>query len=102
MKKCALMLSLFICGTVFGQLNETGQLDIEGHKTISYLGASVSKPMFIGKEIEPLSYWQGLSLKSGLFFMQVQWGKTVDRNLDSSGYIGRGFMFNWGMRFSEP
>ncbi len=78
------------------------ELDLGAHKTISYLGASVSKPMFIGKDQEALGYWQGLSLKSGLFFMQVQWGRTADKNLDSTGHIGRGFMFNWGMRFSAP
>lgn len=77
-------------------------MDIEAHKTISYLGASISQPVFIGKDQKALGYWQGLQMKSGLFFMQAQWGKTIDKQLDSNRYIGRAFMFNWGMRFSKP
>lgn len=78
------------------------EMDIGAHKTISYLGAGVSQPMFIGKDSKALGYWQGLSLKSGLFFMQAQWGRTIDKQLDSNTYIGRGFTFSWGIRFSKP
>lgn len=95
---------LGILGT-FGLTAQTSggkEMNLEGHKTISYLAANISKPLFIGKDQEALGYWQGLQLKSGLFYMQAQWGRTIDKQLDSTRYIGRAFMFNWGIRFSAP
>jgi hypothetical protein len=99
MKK-ALLIVVLMCVS-FG-LNAQKEIDLDAHKTISYLGANISKPIFIGKDQEALGYWQGLQLKSGIFFMQAQWGRTIDKQADSSRYIGRAFMFNWGMRFSAP
>lgn len=97
----AMLLAAATAG-LHAQTSGGGEMNIAGHKTISYLGAGVSQPMFIGKESEALGYWQGLSLKSGLFYMQAQCGRTIDKQLDSNTYIGRGFIFSWGMRFSKP
>lgn len=98
MRPARTLLSAFL----FIQLNAQEGMNIEGHRSTGYLGASISKPLFIGKSYESPDYWRGVHFKSGIFMMKFAWGQQVRSNADSTTQIGKGFILNWGIRFSKP
>lgn len=97
--KCAFAAFFFLCVL---QLHAQEEMDIQAHKPIGYLGAGLSRPLFINKDFEALDLWQSVHLKQGLFFMDFRWGRHIMKNADSTAFIGKGFIFDWGMRFSKP
>lgn len=99
MKRIAVILC--ICFSTFF-LHAQKEMDLAAHKTIGYLGAGLSRPVFVGKDYEPIDLWQSVHLKQGLFFMDFRWGRHIMKQADSTAFIGKGFIFNWGMRFSKP
>jgi|GEM_PF-3594699 len=81
---------------------EPKEIDLAAHKSIGYLGATVSQPLFIGKGYESPGYWRGIHFKSGLFFINWTWGQTTKTQADTTSLLGNGTMITWGIRFSKP
>lgn len=76
--------------------------DFTALKTIGYLGAGYSWPKFVGKNFEPVGPWNNATMNQGLFFMEFRWGRHLMKNPDSTAFLGKGFILNWGMHFAPP